>query len=39
MVSGDESVPEKIFALIRVATALLSLGPAKLARNNLLCIS
>jgi hypothetical protein len=39
MVSGDESVPEKIFAMMRVATLLLSLGLAKLARNNLLCIS
>jgi hypothetical protein len=36
---GMRSVPEKIFAMMRVATPLLSLGPAKLARNNLLCIS
>jgi hypothetical protein len=33
------SVPEKIFAMIRVATSHLSLGPPKLARNHLLCIS
>ena len=35
---GMRSVPEKIFAMIRVPTPLLSLGPAKLARNDLLCI-
>ena len=35
---GMRSVPEKIFAMIRVATPHLSLGPAKLARNHLLCI-
>jgi len=36
---GMRSVPEKIFAMMRVATPLLSLGPAELARNNLPCIS
>jgi hypothetical protein len=33
---GIRLVREKIFAVMRVATPLLSLGPAKLARNSLL---
>jgi hypothetical protein len=36
---GTRSVPKKIFAVMRVVTPLLSLGLAKLARNNLLCFS
>jgi hypothetical protein len=36
---GTRSVPEKIFAMLRLATPLLSLGLAKLAWNYLLCMS
>jgi len=37
-VGGQDLSPGTMFAMSRVAAVLLSLGPAKLARRNLICI-
>jgi hypothetical protein len=37
-VGGQDLSPGKMFAMSRVAAVLLSLGPAKLGRRNLICI-